>query len=92
MIASYNNKDKKRGLEKSDLSIDWFIEHIFKVGCVYCGDTKYIGADRIDNSKNHDMSNVVSCFYDCNIARANNFTHKEMFHIGKAIKEIKEKR
>jgi hypothetical protein len=92
MIASYNNKDKKRGLKKSDLSIDWFIENIFKAGCVYCGDTKNIGADRIDNSKNHNMNNIVPCCYDCNVARANNFTYKEMLIIGKAINQVKEKR
>jgi hypothetical protein len=92
MIASYNNKDKKRGYEKSDLTIDWFIENIFKKTCIYCNDTERIGADRVDNSKNHDMNNIVPCCYECNVARSNNFTHKEMLTIGKSIEEIKKKR
>lgn len=34
--------------------------------------------------------NVVPCCYDC--IRNNNFTHEEMFELGKTIALIKEKR
>ena len=37
--------------------------------CVYCGDTKRIGADRIDNTKGHTKENCVPCCIECNIAR-----------------------
>lgn len=92
MISAYNNKDKKRGFEKSDLAIDWVIENIFKSVCFYCGDTNRIGADRISNDKNHDMDNVVPCCYECNVARGNNFTLDEMKIIGKAIQAVKSNR
>lgn len=38
------------------------------------------------------MDNVVPCCYDCNCARNNNFTHEEMFILGKTIREIKNNR
>jgi hypothetical protein len=92
MISSYNNNDLKKGLKKSNLTIDWFIENIFKKQCIYCGDNNRIGADRIDNNKNHDTNNVVPCCYECNVARNKNFTHEEMFIIGDAIRRVKNNR
>lgn len=92
MIASYNNTDKKKGFPRGDLNIDWFIENVFNKKCSFCNDTNRLGVDRIDNNKCHSKENVVPCCYECNIARANNFTHEEMKTIGKAIKKIKKLR
>lgn len=92
MISAYNNKDKKRGFEKSDLTIEWVIENIFNAECTYCGDTKRLGADRLDNSRNHDMDNVVPCCFECNVARSDNFSHEEMKVIGQAVRAVKESR
>ena len=92
MISSYNNADKKKGFEKSDLNIDWFIDNVFSSKCIYCGDDSRIGLDRIDNTKPHTKSNVTPCCYDCNVARSNNFTHEEMKIIGKSISEVKANR
>ena len=92
MISAYNNKDKKRGFLKSDLTIEWMIENIFDSECVYCGDTKRLGADRVDNRRNHDMNNVVPCCYECNVARSNNFSHEEMKVIGQAVRAVKDSR
>lgn len=92
MISAYRNKDKKMGVSVTDIDTDWLIEHILTQPCVYCGDTKRIGCDRVDNSKGHTKDNVVPCCVECNTARSNNFTFDEMKIIGKTIKSIKEQR
>lgn len=93
MISSYKCKDKRLGFkEVCDIDTDWMIENILTKPCVYCGDNKRVGCDRIDNSKGHTKDNVVPCCIECNHARNNNFTHEEMFEIGKAIRSVKSKR
>ena len=48
------------------------------------------GMDRLDNSKGYVEGNVVSCCYDCNTARFDNFTFEEMVNeIGPAIRRTK---
>lgn len=93
MISSYKCKDKKLGFQDfCDIDIDWMVENILNKTCVYCGDTKRIGCDRIDNDKPHTKDNVVPCCIECNTARNNFFSFEEMKVIGKAIKDVKEKR
>lgn len=92
MLSQYRLSDKKKGLiVEIPITIEQGIELLSKA-CVYCGDTTRIGLDRIDNTQGHSINNVVPCCYDCNIARSNNFTHEEMFILGKTIKEIKDAR
>ena len=90
MITAYRHKDKKKGFE-SELDIDYVLNFI-EQPCIYCGDTDFIGLDRIDNNIGHIKSNIVPCCYTCNITRNNNFTYNEMLVLGKTIKEIKSKR
>lgn len=90
MCGAYRLRDKQKGLN-SDIDSKWMIEFC-KQPCIYCGDTRNIGLDRIDNSKGHTKDNVVPCCYECNCARMDNFTHDEMKILGKTIKEIKCKR
>ena len=92
MISSYKRKDYKNQTSICDIDIDWMINNIMTKPCVYCGDTNRVGCDRIDNSKGHTKDNVVPCCFDCNCARNNNFSHEEMFIIGKTIAKIKELR
>lgn len=92
MISSYKHKDKSLGISECDIDIDWMISNIITNKCVYCGDDKRIGCDRIDNNKGHTKDNVVPCCYDCNVARGNNFTHEEMKIIGESIRLVKDKR
>jgi hypothetical protein len=51
MLSSYRCRDKKKGLEICDMDIDYMLNNIIRKPCVYCGDTRRVGADRIDNSK-----------------------------------------
>lgn len=91
MLSAYRCKDKKRGFITTVTKE--YLENVMRNGkCVYCGDTSNIGLDRIDNNRGHEIGNVVPCCYECNCARNNNFTHEEMFVIGKAIREVKRKR
>ena len=76
MLSSYRIKDKKRDLE-CDLTIEDMLD-IMSKPCVYCGDTKRIGCDRLDNEKGHTKDNVVPCCVECNKARNNNFSFEEM--------------
>lgn len=90
MYHAYKLRDRKRGLE-NDLTREFVLEEC-KKPCIYCGDTKRIGLDRIDNTKGHTKDNVVPCCYECNCARLDNFTHEEMLIIGKSIAEVKKNR
>lgn len=91
MLSQYRLRDKKKGLI-CDIDNKWLQDTITNGKCFYCGDTRRLGLDRIDNTKGHTKDNVVVCCYDCNVARANNFTHKEMQLLGETIKKIKDKR
>ena len=65
--------------------------NVYDKPCTYCGYPS-TGFDRIDNSIGHVKENCVPCCTECNVARMNNFTHEETFLLGKAIKNIKDKR
>lgn len=91
MLSQYRLADKKKGLS-FDIDKQWLFDNIKNGQCHYCGDTKRLGLDRIDNSKGHTKDNVVLCCYECNIARGNNFTYEEMLILGKTIKMIKSAR
>lgn len=87
MVSAYRIKDKKKGLE-CDLTIEDMLD-IMNHPCVYCGDTKRIRCDRIDNSKGHTKDNVVPCCVECNKARSDYFSFEEMKKLGGTIREIK---
>lgn len=92
MISSYKVKDYKNGVDICNIDIDWMIENILKQKCIYCGDDKNIGCDRIDNNQGHTKNNVVPCCVVCNTARNNNFSFEEMKILGLTIAEIKKNR
>lgn len=87
MLGAYRLRDKRRGVH-NDLTLEFFREEI-KKGCVYCGDMENVGLDRVDNTRGHEVTNVVPCCYVCNCARMDNFSFDEMKVIGLAIKEVK---
>lgn len=92
MLSAYRCKDKKRGFE-FNITHRWFAENIITQPCTYCGNTKNVGCDRIDNSKGHTIENVIPACYDCNTLRRNRFNIIEMKKIGEFLKnEIYPKR
>jgi hypothetical protein len=84
---AYRKNDIKKG-RICDITTDDILI-AYNSNCVYCG-YKSTGFDRLDNSIGHIKSNCVPCCKECNIARMDNFTHKEMFLLGDAIKKIKD--
>lgn len=91
MCSSYKQKDRK-SRKDYDLDADWLIENILFKKCSYCGTDKYIGCDRIDNSKGHTKDNVIPCCHVCNTIRGDNFTVDEMKKLGKCVSEINKDR
>lgn len=91
ILSAYRCKDKKKGFITT-VTKEYLENIIYNGKCIYCGDTHNIGLDRIDNNRGHEIGNVVPCCYECNVARGNNFSFKEMLLIGKAIKKIKKER
>lgn len=87
MMAQYRCYDKKKGFELTRFSIEWFIENILRMSCVYCGISKNVGADRVDNFIGHTKENIVPACYRCNTTRGNQFSYEEMRKLGKFIKE-----
>lgn len=61
--------------------------------CEYCQfplNKSGYGLDRLDNTKGYELSNVVPCCKECNVARNSNFTPEEMkLTVGPAIRAIK---
>jgi len=92
LLNSYKRRDKKNNQE-FDLDKP-FVVKMLSSKCAYCGDNYMpnLGLDRVDNFKGHIKSNVVTCCYECNTARSNNFSYEEMKEIGLIIKEIKLRR
>lgn len=67
--------------------------HLITLPCYYCSGPipeTGIALDRIDNAKEYQTGNVVSCCFVCNTAKMNYFTFDEMIkYIGPAIKSAK---
>jgi hypothetical protein len=91
LISHYKYNDKKRGFI-CDLTEEWTKENITSKPCIYCGETKDIGCDRIDNSKGHTKDNVIPCCLICNQTRMNNYSFEEMIRLGLVIRQIKQDR
>ena len=82
----YERMDLSKGLT-FDLDVKWFKENILGKACIYCGDTKNLGCDRINNNIGHVKDNCVPCCYLCNITRKDDYTFEEMKILGRAIRK-----
>lgn len=91
MLGAYRTRDRKRSFE-FNIDTKWFEDQLTNGKCYYCGDTKNLGLDRIDNSKGHTMDNVLVCCYDCNVCRQDRFTVEEFVNIVHVIRKIKKER
>lgn len=91
LISTYYKNDKLKNLN-CDLTEEWLKENITNKECYYCGDTKNLGCDRIDNTIGHTKNNCIPCCPICNRVRLNIFSVNEMKKIGSLIKEIKQER
>lgn len=90
LYTSYRLFDAKKNLEFS--MTKEFIEKGLNSSCSYCGYPS-TGFDRLFNNIGHTDTNCISCCWECNTARMNNFNYQEMIEeIGPAIKRIKDKR
>lgn len=90
-VNHLKNWDKRKKLKTfCDLTGDEFLA--LAKECVYCGDNKNVGLDRIDNTMGHDKKNVLPCCLDCNKTRGDRYTVDEFFKLAKVIVEIKNSR
>jgi hypothetical protein len=90
MLSSYKCRDKRKGYEFK-MSFDDLYDIVHKP-CVYCGDNRNIGCDRLDNNRGHSLDNVVPCCYTCNVMKSDIWSYEEMREIGKVVNLIKMKK
>lgn len=79
LCSRYRKFDANKGFDIGNVTPKWVLENILNSKCVYCGDSnwEHLGCDRIDNTKPHDIDNLVCCCGVCNIERADRYTMEE---------------
>lgn len=61
----YKYVDKKKGL-RYDLTLDQ-AKALMSLPCFYCCKPEARGLDRVDNTKGHELNNVIPCCFRCNM-------------------------
>jgi hypothetical protein len=93
-FANVSNLARRQGKEWALTEEAW--QAIISAPCFYCGlpnDSGFgAGMDRLNNMMGYIEGNVVSCCYECNTARSDNFSPEEMRVVGAAIRAIKLRR
>ena len=87
LLINYKRKDRIRNRE-FDLTLKWFVDNIVNKICFYCGSTKHLGCDRVDNTKGHTKDNVIPCCVDCNRGRGDLTIEEYKNHIKKQFKHL----
>lgn len=64
-LRDYRYTDKKKGF-KNDLTLEG-VRALIALPCFYCGKKSSGGLDRLDCKKGHEMTNIVSACYKCNL-------------------------
>lgn len=69
LVDNYKHQDKIYNRGECTLTPEWIFENILFKPCSYCGKTgwKFIGCNRLDNSKPHTIDNVEPCCMKCNV-------------------------
>lgn len=70
-----------------ETKITWYPHSVKRENTTYS-----YNLDRTDNSEGYTKDNCVVCCKECNNAKNNFFTYDEMIIIGRAIKEVRQKR
>lgn len=68
-------RDAKRRNNIFELTKEQFVK-IIQSPCVYCGDDKLNGVDRVDNNKGYTVGNSVSCCGVCNRMKLDHTTNE----------------
>jgi len=78
-LADYKYMDKR---DKRSTICDYMYDELLYVlstnRCHYCGSTKHLTLDRIDNTKGHTKDNTIVACLSCNTIRGNDYTVEEM--------------
>lgn len=86
--TNYLEGDIKKGRkELIDYTFEEFVKILVGGKCHYCGNTRRLGLDRIDNTKGHTKANTLVACCECNLIRKDRFTVKQMEEISKYIQE-----
>ncbi len=88
----FNQYDKRQGLPSDGDITGSVLLEISKMPCFYCGETYKVGMDRIENTRGHEIKNVIPCCCSCNLTRGDRFSVKEFLEIAKTIKIVKQRR
>jgi len=87
MVRVYRHRDKKANHTPPDFDKYWLLENITSKPCAYCGSTKEVGSDRIDNTQGHTKANIVPCCNTCNRIRINYFSSEDFRKVVAFCKE-----
>jgi hypothetical protein len=84
----------QEGVPKTDLlwNLHFYTELVRDLICHYCRGLmgRYgHGLDRMDNTRPHEVSNVVPCCGFCNRLRSNKLTYEEMLLLSNGLAEIR---
>lgn len=71
LVADYKIADVEANRGVGDVTPDYITNVLFPMGCYWCGEKDYtkLGCDRIDNTRPHNMDNVVCSCTRCNVRR-----------------------
>ena len=89
-LADYTYMDKKAGVPVCDYTYREFRYLLLNNTCTYCGSSKALGLDRIDNKYGHTKDNTVVSCLPCNVLRGDRYTPEEMKAIVHLLRKRKE--
>lgn len=90
------SESNRRNKREFTITEEQYLELMQNSKCTYCNHDLEgyhgSGLDRIDNSIDYHINNVIPCCKVCNRIRSNEFSVDEMKALGKTIKKIRRDR